>query len=195
MHSRRPAAPVARRDSSRWLVSCWRVRRRRPVRRTAASSRQPAGGRRFRAHARRADHGKWPCHGDSCSNALIIGSVVAAGQSQPLIDVGHAQAKSGATTAAEAARILNEAWKYPDWGFGSPWSRPCGASVLARPGTDSPATAIRVIRRTDPGLRNTEGCLRHPARLRLVVREDFAFFHIGQRVAHFVRVDGGGELR
>jgi hypothetical protein len=24
VHSRRPAAPVARRDSSRWLVSCWR---------------------------------------------------------------------------------------------------------------------------------------------------------------------------
>jgi hypothetical protein len=28
-------------------------------------------------------------HGDSRNNALIIGSVVAAGQSQPLIDVGH----------------------------------------------------------------------------------------------------------
>jgi hypothetical protein len=171
VHSRRPAAPGARRDSSPLARQLLAVRRRRPVRRTAASSRQPAGGRRFRAHARRADlrevtlqgrHvrfgpvslrdwqrvrldriypgtavkeavdtilvprpttrrsrgnaesrpgaaevGPWrrrfrPAggtgvsdqqreheHGDSRSNALIIGSVVAAGQRQPLIDVGH----------------------------------------------------------------------------------------------------------
>jgi hypothetical protein len=44
---------------------------------------RPAGGTGVSDQQREHEHG------DSRSNALIIGSVVAAGQSQPLIDVGH----------------------------------------------------------------------------------------------------------